>query len=164
MKQFFIVIALFFLSIATYAQQKGDKGPLVVETDNFSVEVPKGWHIHRISQGKMSSITMQPDVRPNGPTNFDYQVSISSFRHSCATVESYVEDALKQFGEGTTQRMSDYKVGKMTLAHTFFDEGHGSYQTLSAPLSGEGALKVTVNTYPLKDKAVKSILKSLVVK
>lgn len=164
MKKLFIIITALFLCIVIHAQNEGDKGPIHVETDNFSVDVPKGWYIHRISQGSMSRIVMRPNERPNGPTNFDYEVQISTFRNSSATVDSYVNQALKQFGEGKTKRMPDYKVGKLTMAHTFFDEGHGSYQTLSIPLSDVGALKITVNTYSLSDKAVKNILKSLVVK
>lgn len=69
---------------------------------------------------------------------------------------------MTQFTEGLTKRMPDYKVGKLVIPHTFFDEGYGSCQTLSAPLSDIGALKVTVSTYSLSDKAVKNILKSLV--
>lgn len=164
MKRLFIFATLLLMSISLFAQNEGDKGPLHVETDNFSVDVPKGWSIYRISNGSLSRITMKPDVRPDGPTNFGYEVTISSFHHKSATVEKYVDEAMKQFGEGKTRRMPDYKNGKITMAHTYFDEGHGSYQTLSVPMSDEGAVKVTVNTYPLTDKAVKSIIKSLVVK
>ena len=138
-----------------------DKGPAVVNTENFSVKVPKGWLIKEQKSGSISSVTLAPEVAPDQPTNFGYSIEFWSFAYKTYTVEKIIEEALSQYGEGATKKMEDISFGSNTFQHTFFDEGHGTSQVLALPLKGDGAIRVGVRSYPLTDKDVKAILKSI---
>jgi len=138
-----------------------DKGPAVVDTENFSVKVPKGWLIKEQKSGSISSVTLVPEVAPDQPTNFGYSIEFWSFAYNTYTVEKIIDEALSQYGEGATKKMEDITFGSNTFQRTFFDEGHGTSQVLALPLKGDGAIRIAVRSYPLTDKDVKAILKSV---
>ena len=70
-----------------------DKGPAVVNTENFSVKVPKGWLIKEQKSGSISSVTLAPEVAPDLPTNFGYSIEFWSFAYKTYTVEKIIEEA-----------------------------------------------------------------------
>lgn len=157
-KTILFVILSVMTCLGTMAQ---DKGPAVVETENFSVKVPKGWLIKEKSSGSISSVTLVPEKAPGQPTNFGYRVELWSFAYKSYTVEKIINEALHQYGENATKKMDDISFGPNTFQRTFFDEGHGTSQVLALPLKGEGAIRVSVSSYALTDKDVKNILKSI---
>ena len=159
MKKIFLFVVLSMMTCLGAMAQ--DKGPTTVETENFSVKVPKGWVVKSKSSGRISSVTLTPEVKPDQPTNFGFDLEIWSFVSRTYTVEKIIKEALRQYGEGATEKKEDIKFGSNTFQRTFFDEGHGSSQVLALPLKEEGAMCVTVRTYPLTDKDVKAILKSI---
>lgn len=164
MRRIFFIMALMLTCIMANAQKEGDKGPITVETPYFKVDVPKGWYIHSIMNKEVPCwLTIRPEVDPAQRGNFGFQVNITASKYS--TAEEYIGEAMKQYGEGSTKRMPDFKVGKTMMAHTFFDEGYGTSQHLIAPLNSvEGGIKISVSEYALKHKDIKTILKSLVIK
>lgn len=157
-KTILIVVLMVMTTIGAMAQEKG---PVVVETENFSVKVPKGWVVKKKSSGSISSVTLEPETAPKPSTNFGYRVELWSFAYKSYTVEKIIDEALHQYGENGAKKMEDVKFGDNTFQRTFFDEGHGSSQVLALPLTGEGALRVGVSSYALTDKNVKAILKSI---
>ena len=157
-KTILLVVLSVMTCLGTMAQEKG---PVTVETDNFSVKVPKGWIVKEKSSGNISSVTLTPEVKPDVSTNFGFDLEIWSFKSRTYTVEKIIREALRQYGEGATEKKEDIKFGSNTFQRTFFDEGHGSSQVLALPLKEEGAMRIDVKTYPLTDKDVKAILKSI---
>ena len=158
-------ILLFFMSMmACLGAMPQEKGPTVVETENFSVKVPKGWVVKKKSSGNISSVTLAPEVKPDVRTNFGFDLEIWSFNSRTFTVEKIIDEALHQYGENAVEKKEDIKFGSNTFQHTFFDEGYGSSQVLALPLKEIGAMRIDVRTYPLTDKDVKAILKSIKVK
>ena len=138
-----------------------DKGPAAIDTENFSVKVPKSWLIKEQKSGSISSVKLVPEVAPDQPTNFGYSIEFWAFASKSYTVEGIIEEALGQYGEGATKKMEDISFGSNTFQRTFFDEGHGTSQVLALPLKGNGAIRIAVRSYPLTDKDVKAILKSV---
>ena len=56
-------ILLFVMSMMTcLGAMAQEKGPTVVETENFSVKVPKGWVVKKKSSGNISSVTLAPEL------------------------------------------------------------------------------------------------------
>lgn len=141
-----------------------EKGPTVVETENFSVKVPKGWIAKEVKSGSISSVSLVPEVKPKESTNFGYAIDIWSFVSRTYTVEKIIDEALKRYGENASEKKEDITFGANTFQRTFFDEGHGTSQTLALPLNKEGAISIDVRSYPLTNKDVKNILKSIKVK
>ena len=160
-KIFLIAIMSVMTCLGAVAQQKG---PVVVETENFSVKVPKGWIVKEQKSGSISSVSLVPEVKPKESTNFGYGIDIWSFVSRTYTVEKIIDEALKRYGENAADKKEDITFGSNTFQRTFFDEGFGTSQTLALPLKDVGAISIDVRSYPLTDKNVKNILKSIQVK
>lgn len=162
MKKTILFVLLSMMTCFSVMAQEQEKGPVVVETENFSVKVPKGWVVKKKStSGRICSVTLAPEVKPDVNTNFGFDLDIWSFVSKTYTVEKIIDDALHQYGENATEKKEDIKFGSNVFQRTYFNEGYGSSQVLALPLKEEGALSVSVHTYSLDNKDIKAILKSL---
>lgn len=158
-KTILFAILTLMTSLGCMAQEKG---PAVIETENFSITIPKGWMVSRKSSGSISSVELVPETKPEPSTNFGYSIELWSFANSSYTVDKIIDEAMKQFGSNAkVEKKNDIKFGSNSFQQTFFDEGHGSYEVLALPLKETGAIRVAVSSYPVNNKDVKAILKSL---
>lgn len=165
MKKVFLFALISLMTLGAMAEEKApEKGPAVLETENFSVKVPKGWVIKKFSSGYTSSVELVPEKKPTPATNFGYSIEIWSFRYSGSTVEKQIDQALRQYGEGATKKLEDVKIGENTYQHTYFDEGHGSSQHLVTALKESGVMNISLHSYSLDNKDVKNIIKSIKLK
>ena len=113
MKKIFLIAVMSVMAwLGAAAQQKG---PAVIETENFSVKVPKGWIVKEQKSGSISSVSLVPEVKPKESTNFGYGIDIWSFVSRTYTAEKIIDEALKRYGENAVLVLGDNVLRLKTL-------------------------------------------------
>lgn len=137
------------------------KGPVTVDVESFSVDVPEGWYVK--SKGS-NSCDLEPLVSPNidGKSNFGWRIDIFAMSGEIFKAEDCIKEDKDVFEN--TKRMPDIKLGDVKYMYNFYDYEFGKHSVLAASLPKGGYVQVKVGGYAVEDKEISDILKTIKLK